>query len=120
MKCLSLSLLLGVLLLTTNVAFAQADYVALRRKTQASKPNYVPAAGLVPTADVAKKIAEAVWAPIYGKEHIEEEKPFHAVLTNNEVWVVQGSLPKGYTFGGTAYIEINKRDGRILRVIHGK
>jgi hypothetical protein len=115
-----LGLLLGLLLLTSDAALAQTDYAALRRKTQASKPNYAPAAGLVPTADVAKKIAEAVWAPIYGKEHIEEEKPFRAVLTNNQVWVVQGSLPKGYTFGGTAYIEINKRDGRILKVIHGK
>jgi hypothetical protein len=113
-------LLLGLLLLTSDAALAQTDYRALRRKIQASKPNYSPAAGLVPTADVARKIAEAVWTPIYGKEHIEEEKPFHAVLTNNEVWVVQGSLPKGYTVGGTAYIEINKRDGRILKVIHGK
>ncbi|MFD2718989.1 YbbC/YhhH family protein [Hymenobacter monticola] len=91
-----------------------------REENQASKPAYDPNAGFVPTADVAKKIAEAVWAPIYGQEHIEEEKPFRAVLTNNEVWVVQGSLPKQYALGGTAYIEINKRDGRILKVIHGK
>ena len=119
MKYLPLGIVLG-LLLTSNSAFAQTDYVALRRKTQASKPTYAPAVGFVPTADVAKKIAEAVWAPIYGKEHIEEEKPFQAVLTNNEVWVVQGSLPKRFDMGGTAYIEINKRDGRILKVTHGK
>lgn len=81
---------------------------------------HVHAAGYVPTADVAKKIAEAVWIPIYGKEHIEAEKPFQAVLTNNEVWVVQGSLPKRHTLGGTAYIEISKLDGRIVRVTHGK
>ena len=120
MKYLSLSFLLSLLLLTSNAALAQTDYAALRRKAQASKPNYAPVAGLVPTADVAKQIAEAVWVPIYGKKHIGEEKPFRAVLTNNEVWVVQGSLPKGYTLGGTAYIEINKSDGRILKVIHGK
>ena len=120
MKYLPLGFLLGLLLLTSKAALAQTNHEALRRKTQASKPKYVPAAGYVPTADVAKKIAEAVWVPIYGKEHIEEEKPFQAVLTNNEVWVVQGSLPKGHTLGGTAYIEINKLDGRILRVTHGK
>jgi hypothetical protein len=120
MKCLTLGFLQGLLLLTSTAALAQTDYAALRRKTQASKPGYEPAAGLVPTADAAKKIAEAVWIPIYGKEHIEKEKPFHAVLTNNEVWIVQGSLHKGYTVGGTAYIEINKRDSRILKVIHGK
>jgi hypothetical protein len=106
--------------LTSANALAQTDYAALRRKAQASKPNHKADAGFVPTADVAKKIAEAVWVPIYGKEHIEEEKPFQAVLVNSEVWVVQGSLPKRYTIGGTAYIEIKKRDGRILKVTHGR
>lgn len=120
MKYSSLGLLLSWLLLTSTIALAQTGYTALRRKTQAAKPNYAPAAGFVPTAAVANKIAEAVWAPIYGREHIEKEKPFHTVLTNNEIWIVQGSLPKGYTLGGTAYIEISRRDGRILKVTHGK
>lgn len=120
MKYLPLGFVLGLLLLISNAALAQTSGEVLRRETQVPEHTYVPAAGYVPTADVAKKIAEAVWVSIYGKKHIEEEKPFQAVLTNNEVWVVQGSLPKGHTLGGTAYIEINKLDGRILRVTHGK
>ncbi|WP_210521509.1 YbbC/YhhH family protein [Hymenobacter terricola] len=113
-------LLGSLLLLTSNIAIAQTNYTALRRKSLAAKPCHATDAGFVPNATVAKQIAEAVWVPIYGKEHIEEKKPFRAVLVNNEIWVVEGSLPKRYDVGGTAYIEINKRDGRILEVTHGK
>jgi len=80
---------------------------------------YVPDSGFVPNAAVARGIAEAVWVPIYGKE-VLEQKPFRAVLHPDSVWVVQGTLPKQYTVGGTAYIEIRKRDGCILKVTHGK
>ncbi|OGX92293.1 hypothetical protein BEN49_16430 [Hymenobacter coccineus] len=60
-----------------------------------------------------------MWLPIYGKS-IEEKKSFQVVLYDNEVWVVQGTLPKRYELGGVAYIEINKKDGRILKITHGK
>ena len=72
----------------------------------------------MPNAATAKRIAEAVWLPIYGKS-VLNEKPFKARLTNEGVWVVEGSLPKDM-LGGVAYIEISRRDGRILEVTHGK
>lgn len=81
--------------------------------------NYKPAEGLVPDAETAIKIAVAVWGPIYGKEHIEKQKPYIATLSNG-VWHVQGSLPKEFTAGGVAVAEISKTDGKILRVSHGK
>lgn len=81
---------------------------------------YVPAEGYVPTAEVAIKIAVAVWEPIYGAAKIAEEKPYTATLAEG-VWTVEGTLPKKrYTKGGVALAEISKRDGRILRVVHGK
>ena len=66
----------------------------------------------------------AILVPIYGKENIEKERPFKAVLTN-EIWHVEGSLSKshfdnGIVKGGVAMIEISKKDGRILWVSHGK
>lgn len=78
----------------------------------------MPEAGFVPDAATAIRIAEAVWLPIYG-ETVLTEKPFEARLIGKGVWVVQGSLPKGMK-GGVPYIEISKRDGRILEVTHGK
>ncbi len=83
------------------------------------KHSVMPAAGLVPTAATAIQIAVAVWTPIYGKQHIQNERPFRATLQNG-VWTVTGSLPKQFNVGGVAVAEIAKRDGRILRVSHGK
>ena len=84
-----------------------------------SRPSYVPPNGFVPDAATAARIAEAVWIPIYGAEQIAKEKPFKTSL-KGDVWTVTGKdLPAG-TLGGVAEAEISKRDGRILRVIHGQ
>jgi NTF2 fold immunity protein len=85
------------------------------------KENYKPKEGYVPDEKTAIRIAVAVWIPIYGEKQIEEEKPYHATLSNG-VWYVMGSLPKPtpryVVAGGVAVAEIAKDDGRILRVIH--
>jgi hypothetical protein len=73
---------------------------------------------VVPDGRTAIRIALAVWGPIYGDKHIEGEKPYVARLRNG-VWTVEGSLPKDWV-GGTAYIEINKADGKVLKVTHYK
>lgn len=74
--------------------------------------------GYVPNEKTAMKVAEAIWLPIYG-EQIYNEKPFHATLKNDSIWIVEGTLPEG-TLGGTAYIEIQRKDCKVLKVIHGK
>jgi len=72
---------------------------------------------LVPDEITAKKIAEAVWLPLYGKA-IYQKKPFVAKLVNGNVWKVTGTLK--IQKGGVPYIEIQKCDGKILEVTHGK
>ncbi len=87
---------------------------------QEPEDGYVPDDGFVPSKEVAIKIAVAVWEPIYGAEKIAKEKPYRAALAGG-VWTVEGSLPKGAGVkGGVALAKIAKKDGRILRVIHGK
>ena len=49
---------------------------------------------------------------------IAQKKPFHATLKDG-IWMVEGSLPKGWV-GGVPEAEIAQKDGRILRVSHGK
>src|SRR2546423_12101382 len=88
--------------------------VALAESTH----NYAPAAGYVPDARTAIRIAEAVWIPIYGAKTLADEKPFVAVRRGN-VWYVHGTLPKN-TPGGTAEAEIDSRSGNIIRISHGK
>jgi NTF2 fold immunity protein len=85
---------------------------------QEPEHSYVPDEGFIPSKEVAIKVAVAVWGPIYGAEKIAKEKPYRATLTDG-VWTVEGSLPKG-SKGGVALARIAKKDGRILRVTHGK
>jgi hypothetical protein len=99
-------------LISTNPLLAQKE----------EKHNVIPEKGYVPDEDTAIKIAIAVWIPIYGKEKIENEKPYIAELKDN-VWYVQGSLPKQkgmIMVGGVAIAEIDKKTGAILRISHGK
>lgn len=79
---------------------------------------FEPSGGMVPNAETAVAIAVAVFKPIYGAEQIESQRPFHAQL-NGEVWHVYGSLPVNL-LGGIAEAELSRKDGRIIRVWHGK
>jgi hypothetical protein len=85
----------------------------------ADKPRpYTPKNGFVPDESTAIAIAEAVLTPIYGRETVESERPYHVKLEAG-VWLVGGSLPEGRV-GGVAVIKISRKDGRILFVSHGK
>lgn len=84
-----------------------------------AKPHtYMPRGGYVPDAKTATRIAVAIWSPIYGDKHIQGKRPFKAKL-NKGIWIIEGSFPKGQP-GGVPVAEIAKKDGRILRVSHGK
>ena len=72
----------------------------------------------VPDEVTAKKIAEAIWCPIYGEKQIEAQKPFKVELKDN-IWIVNGTMINN-SEGGVAYIEIQKSDCKILKVTHGK
>lgn len=79
---------------------------------------FSPKEGLIPTAEIAFKVAETVLKQIYGNEKIESEKPF-SINLENDVWIIEGHLDAGL-LGGVAYMEIRKTTGEILKVIHGK
>ncbi len=85
---------------------------------EAQEHNYKPASGYIPDEETAIKVAVAVWTPIYGKDKIEKEKPYKAILKDG-IWYVEGSLPEGWK-GGVAEAEIAKDDGKIIRISHGK
>jgi len=106
------------------IAFLFVSIFAVYKYLQASNmthniegTGYVPEEGFVPNEETAIKIAEAIWLPIYG-ENIYRKQPFEAKL-ENEVWIVNGSLPQGWK-GGVPYIKIRKSDCKVLKVEHGK
>ena len=85
----------------------------------ASNKGNVPSEGFVPNRETAIKIAEVIWASIYG-ETIYDKKPFVAEYNEKEgCWEVRGTLSQNMR-GGIPEIKINKSDGKILYVNHGK
>jgi hypothetical protein len=74
----------------------------------------LPTSGVVPDADTAKQIAEAVWRVLYGAEAVESQKPVQADLNFN-VWLVTGSAAPD----AALFAFILKVDGRILSIGRG-
>lgn len=75
--------------------------------------------GYVPDAASASKIADVVLTNVYGADVINEERPLKARLLNGKIWMVEGTFNKSGK-GGVAYIQIQKSDGKVLKVMHGK
>ena len=75
----------------------------------------LPAAGVVPDAETARKIAEAVWQPLYGTETIAGQMPLQVELKHN-VWVVSGSASED----SALFAFILRMNGQILSVGRGK
>lgn len=77
-----------------------------------------PALGFIPDKATAVQVAEAILVPIYGKQMVESERPFSAILKGN-TWKVEGYLAPGVD-GGVSEVWLDRRDGKILRVSQGK
>ena len=67
----------------------------------------------VADAATAIKIAIAFWEPIYGRENVAKNKPFHAKLKNG-IWIVDGSLPPDRV-DRLPVTKIDQKDGRSVR-----
>ena len=80
------------------------------------RQSFQPKAGVVPDEQTAIRIAEAILLPIYGEKIINSERPLRASLRGG-VWMVQGTLPKGFN-GGTAVMRLSRDDGRVLFITH--
>lgn len=73
----------------------------------------------LPNMDIAFHVAFTILSGIYGKDHCEEYYPYKGYLLNNSVWVFYGTK-QTLTEGGFPYIEINKHDGKVIRLTHYK
>ena len=75
----------------------------------------LPKDGVVTDADTARRIAEAIWAPLYGADTVTAQKPL-TVERRSNIWIVTGtSGPETALF---AFIFLV--DGRILSVGRGE
>src|SRR5579862_9083217 len=111
----TLSLSLNVLVIA-----CQSPRSADKRSTIAqTHPTEVPpeSAQYVRDERIAVRIADSVLIQRYGRDQVEAEKPLRAAL-HDTIWTVTGTLPSGH-LGGVASIDINRADGRVIRVTHG-
>jgi hypothetical protein len=76
---------------------------------------------VVPDAATAVAIARAVLLPVYGQETVSREEPLTATL-DGDFWLVRGTLhcppDRVPCVGGTAVVQIDRRDGRIVGIDH--
>jgi hypothetical protein len=71
---------------------------------------------VIPTAEVAIAVHDAIASAAYGRDLIQKERPFHAVRVG-EFWFVTGTMPEG-ALGGVASTVIRASNGEVLRLIH--
>jgi hypothetical protein len=76
------------------------------------------AGDLVSRSETAIAIAKAVAEETYGSAAIAAQSPL-AAMKEGTTWHVSGRLPAG-TPGGVVEVWIAVRDGRVLRMTHGK
>lgn len=72
---------------------------------------------LLKTADDATNIGQLVVEITYGKEVADRERPFTARLSG-DTWIVLGTLKT--VKGGVAEVHLNRFNGAVLDVTHGK
>jgi hypothetical protein len=88
----------------------------VREATAKKRPNALLSREAVPSEDIATQIHAAVASSVFGKEHIESQRPFKAVRSGR-FWVVFGTLTPP-SLGGTAVTVIRASNGEVLRVLH--
>jgi hypothetical protein len=111
-------IIIGIFLFVSTLVL----YVIVGNKGSRKLEFNQPINGIVEDEVTAIKIAEIVGLPVFGK-NLKDYKPFHAKLENDSIWYVYG-LPKKSWFkvqmGGGPVFEIQKIDGRLLKVYISK
>ncbi len=127
MKYFTFLAIIILLALNSCSVIQQKHYVMnndLYRGSNNQEYNVLNFKDAVPNAETAVTIAEAILLTIYG-EQILEQRPFNCELVKDSIWVLEGFFPTAkhggpVMAGGVAYIEIQKRDSKVLIVTHGK
>ena len=73
---------------------------------------------VIQDSQTAVDVAENTLFNIYGKENIIQQRPYDVNFTENH-YVINGTLPQKMK-GGTFLIILNSKDGKIIKLTHGK
>lgn len=125
MKRAVIFLILMVMGIAVYRAFFSTDrYTALNQQVSNCD------ACTVKNEETAVDIAEEILFETYGQSRIKDQRPYEVRLLGNKVWSLKGTLNNSTleklvsggmpAFGGTFEIDIDPRDGKILKIIHYK
>lgn len=73
---------------------------------------------VIHNSKTAVEIAESILFPIYGKDNIIKQRPYDVNFTDG-YYIIIGTFPKPQ-IGGTFIIIINSKDGKVIKLTHGK
>jgi len=72
----------------------------------------------IPDKQTAIAVVKPTLFKSYGKDQILNEKPCQIYLIDG-YWILSGTLPKGWV-GGTFFIIMSAKDGRVIKWTHSK
>lgn len=75
--------------------------------------------GIIPDAETAAQIAFDYVSKVYGNNYAVKEQPYHVQLLNNQIWSVNGNLPRNMD-GGVFHITMEKYTGKVWSIYHDK
>ncbi len=112
---------IGAVLLGSGVAqsvITEKDIIEYDRRLADKQETAFPVAGIVPNAETAKSIVMAIAIPIWGKKTVDSELPLLAELKGN-VWTVVGNPHlQSLKPGGELIIQLDKRNGAVVKILH--
>lgn len=73
---------------------------------------------IISDSTTATRIAETILFTVYGQANIEKQRPYEIYKIKN-YWSIAGTLPSNM-LGGTFLFIMDARDGKIIRISHGK
>lgn len=79
---------------------------------------YVSQSGFIPDESTAVRVCMPILQKIYGND-VLEDMPISICLSSNGIWKLHGHVKYGSN-GGSFYMEIDKKSGKVLKVLHGK
>jgi hypothetical protein len=77
---------------------------------------------VIPDKQTAIAVAESILFRVYGKDQILSEKPYSVCFVDG-YWLLGGTLkeaPGEIVVGGTFFIILSAKDGRVIKLTHGK
>ena len=75
--------------------------------------NNIPKDGYIPNKEIALQIGIILLKNQYGDKIFQN--PIDAELVNNQIWEIYWVLPENVV-GGGPYLELNKRDCKVIRM----